>query len=250
MLCSQAAAYQPPPAVPIVKTECLLNVAAQLPKSIWMEIISYTHRDWFERPQSETDILRRRLEQEQQAVRRADDARREAELRLRAMERERDGYRRLALRTQDRLQAMIDERGGSSNTRNEAEDMLTDDETSQVLSRISRSRVILSLSGMNAFIRQFQQDMSDDDHDDEIEEDDDDDESDVHNTDMGVETMDDASLSNRDYDISEERDSVSDSSLVPTTVSGSLDSSSSLMTVNQQSRTVSLSSEDMKISQI
>ena len=157
-LCSQASAYQPPPAVPLVKKECFINVAAQLPKSIWMEILSYTHRDWFEQAQSEAALLRCRLEHEQQAVRRADEARREAEMRLRAIERERDGYRRLALRTQARLQAMIDEAGGSSTTRNESEDMLTDDDTSQVRSRSSRSRLILSLSGMNAFIQQFQQD--------------------------------------------------------------------------------------------
>lgn len=248
LLCSQASAYQPPPAVPVVKQECNINVAAQLPKPIWMEILSYTHRDWFERPQSESEILRLRLEHEQQAVRRADEARREAEMRLRAMERERDGYRRLALRTEARLLAMIDKRGGSSTARNESDDMLTDDETSQVLSRVSRSRVILSLTGMNAFIRQFQQDMSDDDHDDEIEEDEDD-EDNVNNTDMRVETLDDVSTTNSDDDISEGRDSVSVSSLVPTTVSGSLDSSSSLMTVGRQPRTISVSSDDMRMSQ-
>ena len=245
LLCSQASAFQPPPVIPIVKKECNINVAAQLPKSIWMEILSYTHRDWFERPQSEAEILRRRLEHEQEAVRRADEARREAEMRLRAMERERDGYRRLALRTQTRLQAMIDERGGSSTARNESEDMLTDDETTQGVSGIARSRVLLSF----AFMRQFQQEMSDDDdHDDEIEEDDHDD-GNASNIDMGVETFDDASISNSDGDVSEGRDSVSVSSLVPTTVSGSLDSSSSLMTVSRQSRTISVSIDDMKVSQ-
>lgn len=248
LLCSQASTYQLPPATPIVK-ECGINVASQLPKSIWIEILSYTHRDWFERPQAEAEILRRRLELEQQAVRRADEARRDAEMRLRSMERERDGYRRLALRTQARLQAMIDERGGSSIARNESDDMLTDDETSQALSRFSRSRVILSLSGMNAFMRQFQQDMSDDDHDDEIEEEEDND-SEMHANNTEMETLDDASTSNSDGDNSAEgRDSVSASSLVPTTVSGSLDSSSSLLTVSRQSRTVSISSDDMKISQ-
>ena len=249
LLCSQASTYQPPPVVPIVK-ECNINVASQLPKSIWIEILSYTHRDWFERPQSEAEILRRRLEHEQQALSRADEARRDAEIRLRTMERERDGYRRLALRTQARLQAMIDERGGPSTARNDSDDMLTDDETSQVLSRFTRSRVILSLSGMNAFIRQFQQGLSDDDHDDEIEEDteDNDDDTLANNTEIGVETLDDASTSNSDDDFSEGRDSASVLSLVPTTVSGSLESSSSLLTVSRQSRTISISSDDMKIS--
>ena len=181
------------------------------------------------------------MEHEQQEVHRADEARREAEMRLRMVERERDGYRRLLLRSQARLQAMIDDRGGLSTARNESDDMLTDDETSQVLSRFTRSRVILSLSTMNAFIRQFQQDMSDDDHDDDIEEDEDSDD-DIHanNTGMGVETLDDASSSNSEGEISSGRDSVSESSLVPTTVSGSLDSLSTLLTVSRQPRTISV----------
>lgn len=251
LLCSQASAYQPPPAITIVKKENTINLAAQLPKSIWIEILSYTHRDWFERPQSEAEVLRRRLEHEQETVRRADEARRDAEIRLRSMERERDGYRRLALRTQARLQAMINERGGSSTAHNESEDMLTDDESPRGMSRFSRSRVILSLSGMDAFIRQFQQDMSDDDHDDEIEDEEDDIDEEVHannNTEMIIETMDDDSTSSADEHISEGRDSISVSSLVPTTVSGSLDSASTLLSIGRQSRTVSMTSDDVKMS--
>ena len=176
------------------------------------------------------------MEHEQQEVHRADEARREAEMRLRMVERERDGYRRLILRSQARLQAMIDDRGGSSTARNESDDMLTDDETSQVLSCFTRSRVILSLS------TQFQQDMSDDDHDDDDIEEDEDSDDDIHanNTGMGVETLDDASSSNSEGEISSGRDSVSESSLVPTTVSGSLDSLSTLLTVSRQPRTISV----------
>jgi hypothetical protein len=236
LLCSQASAYQPSQPVPIVENH--INVAAQLPKSIWIEILSYTHRDWFERPQSEAEILRRRLEMEQHAVRRANDACRDAELRRRAMERERDGYRRLALRTHARLQATIEERGGSVPALNETEDMVTGDETSQILSLFSRSRLEISFSELNAFVRRFQPDMNDDnddddDGDDAIEEDEDDDSTDDHanHTEAEAETFESMLMSHSD-DTSED-DASSVVSLVPTSVSASLDSSSSQMLLSR-----------------
>jgi protein-L-isoaspartate O-methyltransferase len=249
LLCSQASMYQPPPVVPIVREESNINVASQLPKSLWLEILTYTHRDWFEQPQSEADILRRRLEHEQLAAHRADEARREAEMRLRMMERERDGYRRLAIRTQARLQALINDRGDTSSNANEPEDMLTDDDASQILSHFSRSRVILSLTGMNALIRQFQQEFSDDDHDDEIEEDDDENstaDDRTNHTDIGVETLDDVSQSTSDDNSSNGLDSSSSESIH---MAHSSDAST-MMTISRPSRTVSVSSDDMKIAQI
>jgi protein-L-isoaspartate O-methyltransferase len=252
LLCSQASMYQPPPIVPIVREESTINVASQLPKSIWLEILTYTHRDWFEQPQPEAEVLRRRLEQEQLAAQRADEARREAEMRLRMMERERDGYRRLALRTQARLQTILNERGDASSNVNEPEDMLTDDETSQILSRFSRSRVVLSLSGMNALIRQFQQELSDDDQDDEIDDDEENSSADDHtnHTDIGAETLDDVSQSNSGDNNSDGLDTSSSESILPTVHVSHSSDTSSMMTISRPSRTISVSSDDMKISQI
>lgn len=237
LLCSQASAHQPPPFVPIIKKADQINVAAQLPKSLWLEVLSFCNRDWFEQPKSEAEILRQRLQHYEIVTARAEEARRDAEMRLQMMIRERDGYRRLALRTQVRLQSIINE----SATANEPEDMLTDDETSLVISRFSRTRVV---SGMNAFIRQFQQDLSDDDQDDDLEDD-------QGSQEIRLETLDDASTSNSvDDDVSDglESSSTNSDTLVPTRISTDTSSTESVMF--RQSRTVSMSSDDMRISQI
>lgn len=42
LMCSNSELYQPPPRVP--SQEERLNAAAMLPKSLWLEILSYTHR--------------------------------------------------------------------------------------------------------------------------------------------------------------------------------------------------------------
>ena len=107
---------QPPPKV--IKEQ--VNAAAQLPRALWLEVLSYTHHDWFEQPRSEECFLRQRLEEERQAVAQANEARLEAEVRLRAAERERDSYRRLALRWKSRLQSVLRsrDRSGEDNVSN------------------------------------------------------------------------------------------------------------------------------------
>jgi hypothetical protein len=165
LLCANAAAVQPLPAI----SRDQINVAAQLPRSIWMEILSFTHRDWFAQPHSEVEVLRRRLEQEQLAVRRAQAAQRDAEARLRTIERERDGFRAMALRCQTRLQFIMAERGG------DADNLLEDDEISEsIVSSLRRDAMILRLGGMGAIMRQLRNDSDDLDDEDEIAEDDED----------------------------------------------------------------------------
>lgn len=94
LLCSHSNYVQPPKPTPVEN----VNAAALLPRALWLEIFSYTHRDWFEAPQSEIEFLRRRLKEEQEKSERATRASLEASLRCRQAERERDMYKLLALR--------------------------------------------------------------------------------------------------------------------------------------------------------
>ena len=87
LMCSNSQLVQPLPRVP--REEERVNVAAMLPKSLWLEILSYTHRKWFEPEQNETDYLKRRLREEKAKAAQAERARREAEERCLAAERER-----------------------------------------------------------------------------------------------------------------------------------------------------------------
>jgi len=110
LLCSAANHIQPPLPTPAVR----VNLAAMLPKVLWMEILSFTHRNWFEQEQSENELLRRRLIEEQTALKRAQQARLEAEARCHMMERERDVYRLLARRWQSRLQTTLQQQRSTS----------------------------------------------------------------------------------------------------------------------------------------
>lgn len=223
LLCSRAPLFQlvgPSP------WESHINVASQLPKSIWMEILSFAHRDWFSQPESEAVILRRRLEQEQLAVRRAEEARRDAEMRLRLVERERDSYRREALRSRARLLALLQERGMES-----SEDMLTDDDFSGVL---PRTQLLLGLSGMSEFVRRFRRDMSDDDEDEESDDDE------VNHGVIAMETL----------EVDNESNSTSDHGIEENSVVASvphMSSSDNAMAISRPPRTVSVSSDDVRI---
>ena len=104
MLCSSASIVQPPPN-PTIQT----NVAAKLPKALWMEILSYTDRNWFQKlPVANESLLRQRLVEEQAAARRDRRARLSAEANLELVERERDMYRLMALQLQTQLQSRND----------------------------------------------------------------------------------------------------------------------------------------------
>jgi len=105
LMCSNSKPIQPLPRVP--SQEERSNLAAMLPKTIWLEILSYTHRKWFEPEQNETDYLKRRLREEKAKVAKAEKARREAEERCLVVERERAVYRLLARRWQSRLNLMV-----------------------------------------------------------------------------------------------------------------------------------------------
>jgi len=115
LLCNRAAFQQP------VRPSERTNSASLLPKHLWLEVLSYTTRDWFESPRSEEEFLRRRLQEEQSTSQRERKARMSAEARLQIAERERDVYRVLARRWHSRLQALMK---GSGENENEDMEML------------------------------------------------------------------------------------------------------------------------------
>merc|ERR1712151_229176 len=103
LLCSNSKYIQPLP--PPKTIESRVNLAAMLPSVIWLEILSYTHRRWFDSKESETEFLKKRLLEEQANAAKAQQARADAE--ARCHERERDVYRLLARRWQSRLQLVL-----------------------------------------------------------------------------------------------------------------------------------------------
>mmetsp|Transcript_5011 Transcript_5011/g.7275 ORF Transcript_5011/g.7275 Transcript_5011/m.7275 type:complete len:552 (-) Transcript_5011:59-1714(-) len=119
LMCSNSQIVQPPPRVPT--TDERFNAAAMLPKSIWLEILSYTHRRWFAPEQNETDFLKRRLMEEKVKTAKAERARREAEARCHAAERERAVYRLLARRWQSRLNVLLSQQQEQGSEQEESE---------------------------------------------------------------------------------------------------------------------------------
>lgn len=151
LLCSHAPYVQPIP--PKQRPEFRVNLAATLPRVIWMEILSYTHHNWFEPAQSEEAFLRQRLLEEQESARKAHQARLEAEARCHIAERERDVHRLLARRWQNRLQTLMQQQQDGDDG-NGAFD----------LTRRERSAAMF---GLGIMFRGFQSDSDEDSSDDE-----------------------------------------------------------------------------------
>jgi hypothetical protein len=216
VMCSLAPVAQPPPE----KMQQRVNVAPMLPQSMWAEILSYTHRDWFEQARSDEEFLRRRLREEQATAKQAQEARLDAETRLHLAERERDVYRLLALRWQSRLRILTNEQGDHSAA--DAEAFVAAEDVANVAAGVFADEPVL----LNVLIRRFQSQNSD--SDDEVEED-----SDHHGH------MEDDSESEDDSAVMEDETDVDD---LPESIAVSPRTSQSL-SVRLQARTVSITSE-------
>lgn len=153
LLCSHAPYVQPIP--PKQRPEFRVNLAATLPRVIWMEILSYTHHNWFEPAQSEEAFLRQRLLEEQESARKAHQARLEAEARCHIAERERDVHRLLARRWQNRLQTLMQQQQQEDGD---------DGNGAFDLTRRERSAAMF---GLGIMFRGFQSDSDEDSSDDE-----------------------------------------------------------------------------------
>jgi hypothetical protein len=224
LLCSQARELQPPKPVVACPTMPSVNVASKLPRAVWMEILSYTHRDWFEQPQSEVEFLRKRLADEQGTIQRAQEARMEAETRLHMVERERDVYRLLAMRWQSRLQALANEHGAEID-----DDSLVgvDDIAEAASSVFVNEPLLLRLGGLRAMMRQFQHGNSDDDDDNEDDGDDNNNHGDM------------------DEESEEETEDMDDATEHETEAMSVSPADSHVLSGRQQARTVSISSQDL-----
>jgi len=110
LLCSNASTNQPVKPLPRNK----VNAASMLPRALWVEVLSFTHRNWFDVPMNEVEFLRRRLAEEEANVQRANTARLEAEKRSQVAERERDLYKILARTFRSRLNSALSD--GSQNS--------------------------------------------------------------------------------------------------------------------------------------
>jgi hypothetical protein len=149
------------------KVQVQVNIAAMLPRVLWMEIMSYTHRDWFEAPQSEVGVLRRRLAEEQANAQRANTRRLEAEARCHIVERERDVYRLLSRRWQSRLNSLLNQRDGESVSESDSVE-----DASASASALLRGRDQAAIFEFGGMFRRFRNrpaayESSDDDDEDE-----------------------------------------------------------------------------------
>ena len=72
-----------------------------------MEILTYTHRDWFEPPPTAESRLQSRIAQLEFALERAREAHQHVEKRLRVAEDERDMYRDMARTWQSRIEHVL-----------------------------------------------------------------------------------------------------------------------------------------------
>lgn len=133
-----------------------------LPRAVWMEVLSYTTRDWFEPPMDELEYLRKRLRDEQANTERANRARLEAESRCQLAERERDVYRLLARRWRTRLN---DSRGVNN-------DAVEDNIEEVAAAMLLGGREPMGGFGLGRLFRRFRARAMDTDSDEEGQEDD------------------------------------------------------------------------------
>mmetsp|Transcript_27675 Transcript_27675/g.40864 ORF Transcript_27675/g.40864 Transcript_27675/m.40864 type:complete len:573 (+) Transcript_27675:772-2490(+) len=107
LLCSNSDYAQP--LIPIKKPNQRTNMAAMLPRVIWLEVLSYTNRKWFEPEQTETEYLKKRVAEEQAKSMKARQAQIDAESKCTLAERERDLYRLLARKWQSRIHVLLEQ---------------------------------------------------------------------------------------------------------------------------------------------
>jgi len=227
LLCSNATRNQPVKICPRNK----VNAASILPRALWVEILSFTHRNWFDVPMNEVDFLRTRLAEELTNVQRANQTKQEAESRYRLAERERDIYKVLARTLRSRLNSSLPE--GSNNSDENIEETAAE--------MIIGGRESFSNFGLGRMLRLLAREINDE----EMEEDGDRDFefSEEENDDNGD---DDMSEEMDDVDGDDEIDSDDDESLSVASddqnpiVAGNSTRSSD---INSQSRTVSISEE-------
>lgn len=230
LMCANASKTQPVKVCPKTK----VNAASMLPRALWVEILSFTHRDWFDVPMNEVEFLRRRLLEEEANVKKANEAREEAEARCRATERERDIYKVLARSLRSRLTSSLPEGTARSSE-------ILEETAAEIILGGRESFLTFNLGRLLRLVAQERDDeeMEDDDNEDvdflEEEYDDDDDDDDEMS-----DAMDDAD--GGDGETSDDDDSLSATSGDEHPIDDNAIMSSG---VRPQSRAISISEADL-----
>lgn len=86
------------------------NLAATIPRALWIEILTYARRDWFEPPQPQEALLMLRVRQLESALDKSRLVRNDMALQLEQVEQERDLYRRMAMIWQSRAERLCNGR--------------------------------------------------------------------------------------------------------------------------------------------
>lgn len=135
-LCSNSQYSQP--IRPVVKSDHT-NLAATLPRDVWIHIVSFTSRKWFETEPPQTEFLQKRICEEHALASTAQHALLDAQARCHAAERERDIYRHMARRWHARLQNLLQQRIDQSSSfsttpllMNRDEELLFEDSASRI----------------------------------------------------------------------------------------------------------------------
>lgn len=232
LLCSNASKTQPVNVFPQKK----VNAASMLPRALWVEILSFTHRNWFDVPMNEVEFLRRRLAEEEANLERANEAKEEAEARCRLAERERDIYKVLARTLRSRLNSSLPEGSVSSSE-------ILEETAAEMILGGRESFLTFNLGRMLRLVARERSDeeMEEDENEDvdflEDEDDDDDDMSDAMDDDN---TNDEVAGHDDDDDGDESLSAESDDE--DSIVDDNVTMSSGIRT---QSRTVSISEADL-----
>jgi len=232
LLCSNTSRNQRVKICPKIK----VNAASMLPRALWVEILSFTHRNWFDVPMNEVDFLRRRLAEEQDNVQRINEAKQEAETRCQLAERERDIYQTLARKLRSRLNSSLPD--GSNNSNEFIGEIAV-----EIILGERESISSFDLDQMSRLVAQERSDeeMLGEDGDEDLEFSEEENDDDDDNNDDMSEAMD-------DIEGDDEKDSDADASLLGASDPQNpiVDGDSTLSSdVRSLSRTVSISQEDV-----
>lgn len=217
LLCSNSSRKQTIRVRPLEK----VNVASMLPRALWVEVLSFTNRDWFDAPLNKVEYLRILLGEEEANVLKANQAKEESETRCRIAEKERDVYRVLARTLRTKLSSVSREEN--------IDDIETVEETAAAM--LFGGTESLSTFGLSRMLRHFRAPLREE-NDEEMDDDSD---------------FDGMSEDNDGEENSSDDDSLSMASDYDDSIIEEGDNDDAIISQNRraQARTVSLSEEDL-----
>jgi len=213
------------------------NATSLLPRAMWIEVLKFCSRDWFEPPLNELEFLRKRLQEQQAMTEMVNKARLEAEARAAVAEREREIYRLLSQRYENRLAEANGARGN--------DEEYTEHLVAGLLLEARNGPAI----GVGNLFRQFRnrlraaerggdQDSDDDDDEEEEEEDSDDDDNEMEEDQEDESGEEEEAMEDEQAASDEDGDADMDMGV-------SMSDPRAFKTRSKQPRTVSMSEDDL-----